>query len=66
MRYTDQDVLTEISFQVDSPKLVKLGFQPQFDLEQGLRKMLARWRGFRPLSGSSNTAPGLSELVDWV
>jgi UDP-glucose 4-epimerase len=66
IRYTDQDVLTEISFQVDSPKLVEMGFQPQFDLEQGLRKMLARWRGFRPLSGSSNTAPGLSESVDWV
>lgn len=46
IRYTDQDVLTEVSFQVDSTKLATLGFEPQFSLAQGLREMLTRWRGF--------------------
>ena len=62
VRYTDQDILTEISFQVDSTKLIELGFQPQFDLEQGLGKIVSRWRGFRPMSGLSNITPGLGEF----
>ena len=49
IRYTDQDILTELSFEIDSSKLLSLGFQPQFTLEQGLREMLAHWRGFQPL-----------------
>jgi nucleoside-diphosphate-sugar epimerase len=44
--YTDQDVFTEISFDADSSKLQALGFVPQYDLEYGLREILARWRGF--------------------
>jgi UDP-glucose 4-epimerase len=44
--YTDQDVLTEISFDADSSKLHAMGFTPKYDLEYGLREMLARWRGF--------------------
>ena len=52
IRYTDQDILTELSFEVDSTQLMALGFQPQFGLEDGLKLMLARWQGFRPaLSG---------------
>ncbi len=51
MRYTDQHLLTEVSFSVDSTKLINMGFQPQFDLGQGLKEMLARWRGFRPSVG---------------
>jgi len=49
IRYTDQDILTEISFEVDSSKLLGMGFQPRFNLEQGLREILTRWRGFQPL-----------------
>ena len=49
VRYTDQDILTEISFEVDSSKLLGLGFKPNFDLETGLREMLTRWRGFVPM-----------------
>jgi len=49
VRYTDQDILTEISFQVNSTKLTEMGFRPQFSLEHGLQEMVARWRGFRPL-----------------
>jgi UDP-glucose 4-epimerase len=65
IRYTDQDILTEISFQVDSTKLIELGFQPQFSLEQGLEKMLSRWRGYQPMSRSSQAVPGLGEAEDW-
>ena len=49
IRYTDQDILTEISFEVDSTKLMGWGFQPQFNLEEGLKEMLTRWRSFQPI-----------------
>ncbi len=48
IRYTDQDVLTNISYEVDSSKLMSLGLKAAFRLTDGLREMLARWRGFRP------------------
>ena len=41
IRYTAQDILTEISFRVDSAKLAEMGFRPQFSLEQGLQEILA-------------------------
>jgi UDP-glucose 4-epimerase len=50
IRYTDQDILTELSFEVNSDKLFGLGFEPQLTLEQGLAEMLARWQGFQPIS----------------
>ena len=50
IRYTDQDILTEISFDIDSTKLMALGFRPQYNLRQGLEEVLARWRGFRPIA----------------
>jgi UDP-glucose 4-epimerase len=49
IRYTDQDILTELSFEIDTTKLLSWGFQPQFNLEQGLREMLGHWQGFRPV-----------------
>ncbi len=52
IRYTDQDILTEISFRVEAAKLAGMGFQPQFNLEQGLEEMLSRWRGFQPALGT--------------
>jgi UDP-glucose 4-epimerase len=61
-RYTDQDILTEISFQVDSTKLIEMGFQPQFSLERGLREMLVRWRGFRSTSKPNDIVNSLSEV----
>lgn len=45
--YTDQDLLTEISFQVDSSLLMSLGFKPQMDLRKGMKEILARWHGFK-------------------
>jgi nucleoside-diphosphate-sugar epimerase len=53
IHYADQDMLTEISFEVDATKLKALGFRPRFDLPQGLQEMLARWRGFRPALGET-------------
>jgi UDP-glucose 4-epimerase len=50
IRYTDQDILTEIGFEIDSTKLLKMGFTPQFDLETGLKEMLARWTGFQAMA----------------
>lgn len=44
--YTDQDILTELSFDLDSSKLHAMGFVPKYDLDYGLREMLARWKGF--------------------
>ena len=49
IRYTDQDMITEISYLVDSAKLERLGFRARFSLEDGMREVLARWQGFRPI-----------------
>jgi len=49
IRYTDQNILTEISYVVDSTKLMEMGFKPQFDLEAGLKEMLTRWQGFQQM-----------------
>ncbi|MBN2002671.1 MAG: NAD(P)-dependent oxidoreductase [Anaerolineae bacterium] len=46
IRYTDQDILTEISYAIDSSKLLGMGFVPQVSLEAGLQEVLARWQGF--------------------
>jgi len=64
IRYTDQDILTEISFEVDSAKLMGMRFRPQFSLEQGLEEMLARWREFRP--ALSNAVAHLGKSEDWL
>jgi len=45
-RYTDQDILSEISFDVDAAKLMGMGWTPQVSLEEGLKEVLERWRGF--------------------
>ncbi len=45
-RYTDQDILTEISFDVDAAKLMGMGWTPQVTLEAGLKEVLERWKGF--------------------
>jgi len=50
IRYTDQDILTEVSFTIDSTKLTNLKFRPQFNLQLGLAEMLAHWQGFHPIT----------------
>jgi UDP-glucose 4-epimerase len=64
IRYTDQHVLTEISFEVDTTKLLDMGFQPQFSLTEGLEEMLARWRGFRP--PVQDDLPHFKSVEDWL
>ncbi len=49
-RYTDQDVLTEVSFEVDSSRLRETGFRFRHDLEYGLLEMLSRWEGLHGAS----------------
>ena len=61
--YTDQDILTELSFEVDSSKLIEMGFRPQFSLAQGLEEMVERWH-FSPASSGAAVALGGPE--DWV
>ncbi|MDM8521063.1 NAD(P)-dependent oxidoreductase [Anaerolineales bacterium HSG6] len=51
IRYTDQELLTEVSFGVDSSKLLQLGFEPQYDLQQGVWEMLARFQSLQPAFG---------------
>lgn len=57
-RYTEQDVLTEVSFEVSSERLRSMGFRFRHDLEYGLLEMLSRWKG---LHGSS-PVNSLSEI----
>ena len=64
IRYTNQHVLTEISFEVDAAKLSSMGFQPQFSLAAGLEEMLARWRGFRP--PVQDDLPHFKPIEDWL
>lgn len=61
IQYTDQDILTGVSFEVVSNKLMKMGFQPQFSLEDGLKEMVERWQGFRPALGNVE-----NDLLDTV
>lgn len=49
IRYTDQDMLTRISYQVDGSRALELGFVPQFDLAGGLSEVLFHWRHFKPI-----------------
>lgn len=51
-RYTDQDVFTEVSFEVEAGRLRESGFRFRYDLEYGLLEMLSRWKG---LHGTSPT-----------
>ncbi len=63
IQYTDQHILTEISFKVDSSKLVDLGFQSQFGLRKGLQEILSRWKGFQsPLDEAEDCVSQKEEI----
>ena len=47
LRYTEQDVLTHLSFAVDGSKLNALGWYPQVGLEAGLAELLDHMQGFQ-------------------
>ncbi len=61
IRYTDQHVLTEISFEVESRRLQDLGFQSQFTLQKGLQEMLSRWQGFQSPLGEASSSMAQQE-----
>ena len=48
VRYTEQDVLTHLSFAVDGSRLNGLGWYPQVGLEAGLAELLDHMQGFQP------------------
>lgn len=47
--FTEQDVLTHLSYAIDGSKLNGLGWYPQMGLEAGLAELLDHMRGFRPV-----------------
>lgn len=49
VRFTEQDVLTHLSFAVNGGKLNALGWYPEMGLEAGLAELLDHMRGFVPL-----------------
>lgn len=56
VRYTDQDVLTNVSFEVDGSQLESLGYCPEFTLEAGLKEIIQRLAALRdkPFSNSGS------------
>jgi len=48
VRYTEQDVLTHLSFAIDGSQLNALGWYPQVSLEAGLAELLDHMHGFAP------------------
>ena len=49
VRYTEQDVLTHFSFEVDGSALTRLGWKPVFSIEAGMAEILSRFRNLYPL-----------------
>ncbi len=45
VRYTNQDVLSHISFDVDGSAIVAAGFQPKHSLQEGIAELLGRFEG---------------------
>ncbi len=48
VRYTEQDVLTHLSYAIDGARLNGLGWYPEVSLEAGLAELLDHMRGFSP------------------
>lgn len=49
VRYTEQDFLNRMSFDVSGERLQQAGFKAEFDLEKGLKDLLFHWRNFSAL-----------------
>ncbi|MBN1200590.1 MAG: NAD-dependent epimerase/dehydratase family protein [Anaerolineae bacterium] len=48
VRYTEQDVLTHLSYSIDGSRLNGLGWYPRVSLEAGLAELLDRMQAFEP------------------
>ena len=44
VHYTEQDVLTHLSFAVDGHKLESLGWEPRYSIEAGIAEVIGRFR----------------------
>ncbi len=53
VRFTEQDVLTHLSFAVDGGRLNTLGWYPQVSLEAGQAELLGHLRGFVPFGAET-------------
>ncbi len=43
LRYTEQDVLTHLTFEADPARLFDLGWQPQFSVQAGMAELVAQF-----------------------
>ncbi len=50
VRYTEQDVLTHLSYAIDGSKLHALGWYPSIGIEAGIAELLEHLRAFRAFS----------------
>lgn len=50
VRYTDQDVMTHFSFEVDNAALTGLGWHARFTIEAGMAELLARFANLRAVT----------------
>ena len=58
VRYTEQDVLTHLSYAIDGSKLNALGWYPQVSTEAGLAELLDHMQGFMPFVPGEAVAVG--------
>ncbi len=50
LRFTDQNVLTHLSFEVSAEKLKNLGWHPRFEIQQGIQELIAHFSSLEPFS----------------
>ncbi len=50
VHYTEQDVLTHLSFAVDGRRLERLGWEPCYTIEAGMAEVIARFKNVATLS----------------
>jgi len=49
-RYTEQDILSYLSLEMDNSRLIDHGFEPRYDLISGVSEVLDRFTGFTPMT----------------
>jgi nucleoside-diphosphate-sugar epimerase len=46
IHYTEQDILTHLSFEISNEKLRKLGWEPEVNIKDGLTELLSNYTSF--------------------